>query len=304
MTQADLQIFDTHAHIISDDPIAYPPSEYGQKATVEPFTAEQLREGLSDANVSKACIVQRFHYYREDNAYVLDSCLANPDHFTPVIMLDGQDPGSPDQLTRLTKEQPIGGIRLASPSMAKRDTRWLNSPEVMALWERSASLELPVTLIMFEPHSSYVLPALKIIANTFPDLPVIIDHLGTQIGATHEGWKQREDPSRGPYITAPDFGITSALRQLISCSNVSYKFSGINLSCMNADGVDPAAFLRKFVDEFGAERVVFGSDIGQTKGPYSHIVADLHQATSMLTAIERSQVLYENANRIYSHLRN
>lgn len=300
MPQDELRLFDTHAHIISADPVAYPPSKDGQGSTLRPFTAEQLREGLDEANVHKACIVQRFHYYREDNSYVLDACAADPDRFVPVIMLDGQNRDSPDHLTRLSQEQPIGGIRFGNPSLANWDTQWLNSPGVMAIWERSASLNIPVTVIMFEPHSSYNLPAIKIIADRFPDLAVIIDHLGTQIGATPEGWKQREDPTRDPYITAPDFGITSALRQLINCQNVSFKFSGINLSCMEADGVDSAAFLRMFVDEFGAERVVFGSDIGQTKGPYSDIVAKLRQASSLLTNTERSQVLYENATQIYS----
>ncbi|WP_116999912.1 amidohydrolase family protein [Desertimonas flava] len=294
-------LFDTHAHVISDDTTAYPPNPKARNLNAAPFTIDQLLAGMDAVGVDRACVVQRFHYYGTDNSYVLDACAAHPDRLTPVVMLDGDDPNAPDELQRLVDRQPIGGIRYGGPALDSYDTAWLNSPGVMQLWEKAAELSLPVTLIMFEPHISYVLPALAMIAQRFPDTPIVIDHLGTLHGAVPAVAELRKSPGYEPYITAPDFGVTAALRDIGTRPNVHYKFSGINLGCLNADGVDPAVFLRRFVDEFGADRVVCGSDIGQTVGPYARLAGELRDATRLLTDAERALVLHDTAARIYDN---
>lgn len=294
-------LFDTHAHIISDDPTAYPPNAHARNLSAPPFSIDQLITGMDEVGVQRACVVQRFHYYGTDNSYVLDACAARSDRLTPVVMLDGDDPDAPAQLQRLVDRQPIGGIRYGGPSLDSYDTAWLNSPGVMRLWEKAADLNLPVTLIMFEPHISYVLPALALIAQRFPDTAIVIDHLGTLHGATPAVAQLRQRAGYEPFITAPDFGITPTLRDIGACANVHYKFSGINLGCLNADAVDPAVFLRRFVDEFGADKVVCGSDIGQTAGPYARLAGELRDATRLLTDAERALVLHDNASRIYAN---
>ena len=82
--------------------------------------------------------------------------------------------------------------------------------------------------------------------------------------------------------------------------NVSFKFTGINLDCLAADGLDPAEHLRLVADQLGVDRLVIGSDIGQTRGPYSRIVDGLREATRLLDDAERAAVLHDNAARIYS----
>jgi L-fuconolactonase len=294
------QVFDTHAHIVSTDPARYPPAERYRSAKVTPFTVEQLVAGMDENDVTRACVVQRYHYYLNDNSYVLDACRSNPDLLTPVVILDGNDTAAPDLLRCLVDRQPIGGVRFGGPAMNSYDTAWLNSPGVMRLWEQAAELRLPVAVIMFEPHASYNLPALRLIAETFPDLQIVIDHLGTLHGASPLGKAIRDQPHHPPYICPPDFGVTPALRELSECANVNYKFTGINLGLLESDSVDAAAFLRYFVDLVGMDRVVCGSDIGQTRGPYERILGGLRSATVMLSEVERELVLYGNANRIYS----
>lgn len=293
-------IFDTHAHVVSDDRGAYPPAEAHQRAEVPPFTAEQLVSAMDETNVAKACIVQRFFYYGTDNSYALDTCSAHPDRFVPVVMLDAQQPDAPDLLRRLTESRSVGGIRFSRPTYDTDDTGWLHSPRVMRLWERAAELGIPVALIMFEPHQSYNLPALKLIADEFPETPIVVDHLGIRQGAIASVRRRRTEPDYTPYISTDDFGITDALRELRSCPNVHFKFTGINLGCLVADSIDPADFLRRFVDEFGADHIVCGSDIGQTAGPYSRLVDGFRRATRLLTPAESDMVLFDNANRLYA----
>ena len=64
--------------------------------------------------------------------------------------------------------------------------------------------------------------------------------------------------------------------------------------------IDPAEHLRLVADQLGVDRLVIGSDIGQTRGPYSRIVDGLREATRLLDDAERAAVLHDNAARIYS----
>lgn len=297
-TSADA-LFDTHAHAISDDAGAYPPAATAKNPDAAPFTAEQLLAGMDALDIAHACVVQRYHYYGTDNSYVLDTCAAHPDRLTPVVVLDAEDPGAPAELQRLAAEHRLGGIRLCGPAIDSYDTAWLNSPGAMRLWAASAEAGLPVTLIIFEPHASYNLPAIKYIAERFPETPILIDHLGTLHGFTPDGWRARAQPGYSPVITAPDYGITPALRDVGECQNVRFKFTGINVDCLVADGVDPATFLRRFADEFGVERIVLGSDVGQTRGPYSRLAAGLRDALRLCSPAERERLLRTNAAQLY-----
>jgi len=239
--------------------------------------------------VAKACVVQRWFHYRDDNSYVLDSCAAHPHRLAPVIMLYGQDLASVERLRSYADRQPLGGIRFTRPELDVDDTAWMNSPATMRLWEVAAELRLPVAFIMYDPHIEYNLPAMRAIAQRFPDLPIIVDHLGARGGRPSTAGSHPHD-----------FAVTPALRDMISCPNVSFKFTGINLGRLEADEVDPAAFLRSFADEFGVDRLVVGSDIGQTKGPYERIVDGLRKALRLFDRTEQEAIAFGNASRIYT----
>ena len=293
-------LYDTHAHIVSDDHERYPPAESKRHFAAAPFTVEQLLAGMDELGVGTACVVQRYHWYLNDNSYVLDSCAAHPDRLVPVVILDAEAPEAPDELRKLSADGPMGGIRFGGPAWDRMDTEWLNGRGAMRLWEAAAELGLPVTVICFEPHLSWNLPALARVAELFPELPILVDHLGTLQGFGPDGDAHRGDPARGPYMTPPDYGITRELRALAARPNVSFKFTGINLDCLAADGLDPAEHLRLVADKLGVDRLVIGSDIGQTRGPYSRIVDGLREATRLLDDAERAAVLHDNAARIYS----
>ncbi len=293
-------LFDTHAHVISDDALRYPPAESKQHLPATPFTAEQLVEGMDELGVTRACVVQRYHYYLNDNSYVLDSCDAHPDRLIPVVILDAFGSEAPERLRQLAESRPLGGIRFGGPAWDRMDTAWLNGLPVMRLWEAAAELRLPVAVICFEPHLSWNLPALGRIAREFPELPILVDHLGTLQGFGPDGDAHRRDPSKGPYMTPPSLGITRELCELATHDNVAFKFTGINLGCIAADHLDAGEYLRLIANRLGVHKIVFGSDIGQTKGPYARIVDALRDATRLFDDTERAAMLENNAARIYS----
>lgn len=296
-------VFDTHAHLISGDPDRYPPAPmHGTLRAIDmgpPFDADELLARMDEAGVTRACAVQRGHVYGYDNSYVLDSARRFPDRLTPVVMLHAATDDTASTLRRMAGEQRLGGVRFAAARIIDDDTGWFNSPAAMRVWEVAAELRLPVALIVFARHRTWNLPALAMIAASFPDVPIVVDHIGVPHGSNYEVAWTRDRGLPAPYLGAPDFGIDAALLALRRHRNVRFKLTGINAERFADNGVDPAAFVRRFVDEFGAERLMWGSDIGQTAGPYGRLVDEARAATANLDPGERRQVLSGTAEAVY-----
>ena len=282
---------------MSADSIAYPPlnSASVKKADgLASYTAEQLLADMAATGVTRACAVQRWHYYFADNRYILDTSAPHSDRLTPVVMLSGKDPASPKMLRSMTERQTIGALRLANTS-DNIDTAWMNGPVTLRLWETAAELGLPVSVIFYLRQVAYNVPALAVIADMFPDMPIVVDHLGIE----HQPIAYFKPDERISHPGPPDYAITPALKALRRHRNIAFKLTGINLEFLQAMGVDAAKFVRRFVDEFGADRLMCGTDIGQTAGPYSRIVGELRAALALLSADEQRQVLFETADRVF-----
>jgi predicted TIM-barrel fold metal-dependent hydrolase len=291
-------MFDTHAHILAADTVRYPPSAEGRGSGAPAYPVEQLLENMDASGVRHACAVQRYHHYYVDNSYVLAASRPHAGRLAPVVMLDGNDEDSAAQLRALAQRQRLGGLRLATLRHDRYDTAWLNGPAALRLWEEAARLALPVVVICYVRHVPYNLPALSMIAELFPDTPIVVDHLGMQHGPVRylplitEG---RPLPFAGP----PDYGIPHALLALRERRNVYYKLTGINLEYLEAMNVAAAPFVRRFIELFGADRVLCGTDIGQTRGPYERLVAAIRDSLALLDGSEREAVLFRTADRVF-----
>jgi predicted TIM-barrel fold metal-dependent hydrolase len=291
-------MFDTHAHILSADAERYPPSAEGRQSATRPYPVEQLLADMDAAGVSQACAVQRYHYYFVDNSYVLDASRPHAQRLSAVVMLDGRDEKAPAQLRAIADRQRVGALRLATLHHTNYDVAWLNGPSAMRLWEEASKLALPVCVIGYVRHLPFNLPAIGALADRFPETQIVIDHLGLP----HAPLKFLPTVSEGrplPPPGAPGFGISPELLALREHRNVHYKLTGLNLEYLEAMGVDAADLMRQFIDEFGAERVMCGTDIGQTEGPYARIVGALRKSLAQLRASEREAVLFGTARRVF-----
>lgn len=296
-------LFDTHAHLIAADPVAYPPSAMRGKGKPdeikETFPAERLIAEMDKNGVGKACVVQRAHIYGYDNSYIIDAAKLYPDRLISVVVLDAQDPGTPDVLTRMAKSDGVRGVRFAASRPDEYDTGWLNSPAAMACWKTAADLALPVAIIFYRGHLSWGLPALQMIAERHPDLPIVIDHIGTPHASNGEiRWATAQGISYA-IPGAPDYGIDSALAAFEPLRNVSFKFTDINVDRLKDGTIEPAKFIRRLADQFGATRLIWGSDVGQSEGPYGEKTEVARAAADELDASERAQFLFGAAAKIY-----
>ena len=296
-------LFDTHAHLIAADHAAYPAGllrgQTGLPPIPPPLTAEMLLDVMDANDVARACLVQRAHVYGYDNSYVVDCALRRPDRFTSVGVFDAQDPGTPELIDRLVGEQGLGGARLCAVRPWEMDTGWFNSLAAMKVWETAAKHRLPVAIIFFHYHLPYALPAMRLIAELFPDLPIIIDHVGSNhASGTEVAWgKERGFDMAAP--GAPDYGLTGALEPFAAHGNVSFKLTQINVDRLNDAGIPLDAFVRRLTDLFGPERLIWGSDIGQSGGTYAGMAAAARSAAAGLDEREQALFLFGNAAAIY-----
>jgi len=299
-------LFDTHAHLISDDWSTYSPRSLRPDLPVPPpadytVTAETLIAMMDAHGVEKACVVQRGHIYGYDNSYIIDSARRYPGRFLPVVILDAQDPRTPELFTDMVRNAGVRGFRLASARPWLWDTAWMNSPAAMDIWKTCATLNVPMTLIFFQDHLSYNLPALKIIAKMYPDMPIVIDHVGTPYATTNFEIEVAAGEGRSYAMPGPpDFGINDTVRIFEDCPNIHFKITEINFERLAETGIKPARMVRRLADSFGAERLVWGSDIGQSlRWSYPEKTAMARAAAEYLDDNEAALFLHDNAARIY-----
>lgn len=298
-------LFDTHAHLIADDPVAYPPSPMRGTTTFTTMTYTATADwliGQMDAHgVAQACVVQRGHVYGYDNSYIIDSAKRFPDRFVPVVILDAQNPQTPATLTRMVREDGVRGVRFAQTLFEDYGTNWMNSPAAMDCWRTAADLGIPVAIIFYRLHLPWTLPALKFVAEQVPALNLIIDHVGTaHTASTPEMNRYRANGFDATLPGPPDYGIDATIAMFERMPQVRFKLTEIVLDRLADQGVEPARFVRVLADRFGAERLMWGSDLGQSEKSYDVKASMARDAAGLLNDEERRSFLHDTAARVYA----
>ena len=111
-------MFDSHAHLISDDTGRYPPDPLSGEVRAgdldDPMTAERLLREMDSQGVERAAVVQRSHVYGFDNSYVCDAAAAHADRLAAVCAIDGRSPDCGDQVRRWVGRG-AAGVRMMEP---------------------------------------------------------------------------------------------------------------------------------------------------------------------------------------------
>lgn len=286
-------IVDTHAHVIARDEARYPlwPSGVGSQWFRDaPCTAEELATLTADAGVDAAVLVQAFGAYTYDNSYVVDAAAARPDRFVSIAIVDAEDPRSPALLHELAREPRFTGVRLFSiGALEHPQPAWLDDPATFTVWEVCADLGLRVVVACLPEH----LARLERVLQRFPEQPVVLDHCGFV-----------ELDGGPPYPQATE------LFRLARHANLHCKITSHLLEAAEQHGRANAPFghgaggiVDRLVTEFGAERLVWGSDFPQTHDrPYTDLVALARRACANLAERDRDLVLGGTAVQLWPEL--
>jgi predicted TIM-barrel fold metal-dependent hydrolase len=265
-------IIDSHVHVWSRKP-AYP---FAPGATVPEIdaSAEALLHLMDDYQIARTVLIQVIHY-KWDNRYLVDTLRRYPRRFTGVCRVNPEDPGAPDHLTELT-EAGCCGVRISPAADASGD--WIRGPLMKPLWKRCSELRVPMTLLLPVSRLADVSPLIEL----HPELKVVIDHMADC---------PVDDPAK--------------LRQLNAMArfpNVFVKISHMwSLSKQAYPYEDAGQMVAKVRDTFGAERLMWGTDwpIKPELLSYAKRVELYQKGINFLSAVEREEVLYKTANRVW-----
>jgi predicted TIM-barrel fold metal-dependent hydrolase len=278
-------IFDSHAHLVSDDFTRYPPTPLSgtlDRPLDDPMTAERLLRLMDAEGIEHAVAVQRAHVYGYNNDYVCDAAELYPDRLVAVCCIDAADSGALERARQWLLQRGAAGLRLTEPARGS-GIGWFASPQAKAVWQLVDELGGSLCLHMYRWNRIETLLALPPLLTEFPHVAVVLDHASNLV--VEAG--------------SPDYGIDTALAALVRFPRVYQKLTTINFARITAQKIPLAAVVTRAVKEFGAERVMWGSDVAQSAGSYAELVAMAKVSLSELSAEQCQAVLHDTAAGVY-----
>jgi L-fuconolactonase len=281
-----MKLFDCHAHLIASDHDRYKPAPLSGSLRPgdldDPMTAERLLREMDANGVERAAVVQRGHVYGFDNAYVCDAAQAYPDRLTAVCSIDGRERDCGEKVRHWVGERGAGGVRMMEPFKGA-DPSWFAGPIARPIWETATALGVSVCVHFFRWNREAGLTALAELLTDFTETTVVVDHFSNM---TVEAG-------------APDHGFDALLNAVAAFPKVYTKFTTIPLGQLDEQGIEAAPVVKRVVETFGAERVMWGSDIAQSKGDYAYMVDLGRRAVAALDEAAQAQVLNGTAAAVY-----
>ena len=228
-------IIDTHLHVWSGDFVRFPFANGRTESEGAPV--ELLLETMESAGVHRAVIVQPIHYLY-DNRYVADCLRRFPDRFAAIGLVNRQAPDAPEQLRRLVEEDGFGGLRIHT-SRPDDPAEWAAADQY-PIWEQAEALE--ACFIVHGPAA--LLPALEPIISRFPNVNVVLDHIG---GA--------------PTDENPPYPLLRHVLNLARYPNVHMKFTPQgHKSALPFPHEDTFPTFKRIYDAFGPQRLMWGTN--------------------------------------------
>ncbi len=279
-------MIDSHAHLLSDDPMRYPPSppsgELKPGELDDPMTIGRLLGEMDKAGVDKAVLVQRGSVYGFDNSYVCDSAEAYPDRLAAVCAINGEADDAAERVRYWVKDRGAVGIRFME-LVRGADIGWLDSDNSRKAWRTAHDLGVPVCVHFFPWNRRAGLTHLRSILGELPEVSVVIDHFSNM--SVDDG--------------APDYGVDDLLAAVADFSGVNVKYTTIPLGRLAQAGTDATPIVRRVVDLFGADRVMWGSDISQSPGTYDYMADLARTSVALLDDAQKEQVLDGTTRAVY-----
>jgi predicted TIM-barrel fold metal-dependent hydrolase len=276
---------DIHPHVISDDEGRYPPAPlFGKRSDwsqERPSTVETLIEQMDAAGVDKAAVVHSSTTYGFDNSYVVDACNAYPDRLIAVGSVDLLAPDAVDTI-RSWVDKGLAGLRVFTGGSTKEfDPSELDDPRAYPGWELLGELGLTMCI----QTGPVGLPAVVALARRFPNVPIILDHLG------------RPDVTDGP-----PYAAAQSLFDLAPVTSIYLKLTPRIMGDSTKGDATPETLFPRTVEAFGASRLAWGSNYPTSPGTLAEIRATAEKRLAALSAEDRDWIFAKTAQSLYPRL--
>jgi predicted TIM-barrel fold metal-dependent hydrolase len=263
-------IVDAQVHLWKANGPDYPWNPGAKPQLPEPMTYERALPLMDEAGVDRVVIVPPG--LNDVNTYALEAANRYPNRFAVMGRIPLEDPKSAALLPGWKKQPGMLGVRVTFNTPAS--IKWLSDGTADWFWPAAEKNGLPVMFLafgrvnMFEP-----------IAQRYPGLPLIIDHLGVNTAIAKEG------------RTAEAIGQAVALAKY---PNVSIKMSNLaNSSLEPYPFRDLDVHLKRVFDAFGPQRCHWGTDLtnNMARATYSQRIAHFTQELTFLSESDKDWVM-------------
>lgn len=245
--------------------------------------AEVLVAQMDRLNIDAAVLTQYSGQF--DNSYQAECVSRYPGRLASVVVVDVNSAAAPNHLTELVSAGAVG-VRLRPMD---------RSPGIdsLAVWRRASTLGITVTSL--GTPAEFLSPEFQEVLETFPDLPVIIEHLGTRGETGHQ---------YAPEKATEVFGLSRF-------NNVHLKFHGLaEFSPRVPDRTSRERFIKPLrphlhlaFDAFGSDRLLWGSDfppVSAREGYESALTGPMEALRELgATSTEVDKMFGHNAARLF-----
>lgn len=280
-----MNFVDIHPHIISDDEKRYPPAPlFGKRSDwsqERPNTVEALIQAMDEAGVAKAAVVHSSTTYGFDNSYVIDSCNRYKDRLVAVGSVD-MLAGDVPAVIKTLANQGLAGLRIFTGGSTKDfDPSELDNPKSFKAWEMLAELELPMCI----QTGPVGLPQVRMLAEKFPTVNIILDHLG-----------------RPDVLDGPPYANAASLFTIADLPNIYLKLTPRIFGDVKKEKASAETFFPRVVEAFGTQRMAWGSNFPTSPGTLTEIRATAEKGLACLSAEDRAWIFGKTAQKLYPAL--
>jgi len=206
-----------------------------------PFGYEELRLLMNEAGVDRAILVPPpWDGFRDD--FVLEAARKYPDRFGAISLIDFERPRPPAALARWREQLGLLGARVGVP-----DDRAgaLTDGTLDWFWKAASQYGMPVMAIASGQAAQY-----REVIRRYPDLILIIDHMGLTIPLVQAGHIEAAMQDVLSYARHPNVSVK--LSSTADKSREPYPFR------------DMAPYIRRVFEAFGPRRCYWGTDLTKT----------------------------------------
>ncbi|HVJ86047.1 MAG TPA: amidohydrolase family protein [Caulifigura sp.] len=272
---------DAHSHIWTDDVAKYPlvNNQPVSKLAPRTFTADELLAIARPVGVSRVVLIQHRPYFGVDNRYLVDVIAAYPGVFSGVACIDAEQ-ATPEREMQRLKGLGFRGFRIQPGEGGA--ARWIDSPGINAMWSAAAREGLAICPLLGAEELGQV----DEMCRKYPETTVVVDHFA-RIGMTGD---------------FPEKDV-QALVGLKRYHRVNVKVSAFYfLGRKKPPYDDLAPLIRRVLDAFGPDRLMWGSDCPYQLGAGNNYAASLEliqKGLDFLIASDREALLRKTATRVF-----
>jgi L-fuconolactonase len=278
-------LIDTHSHVIATDTTKYPLAplfgRQSQWSAEHPLDYPDMIKAMDEAGVDRTVLVQASSAYAFDNSYVADAVAAKPERFAGVFSIDVVAPDAVERMKHWIGRG-LSGMRIFTAGSTQPVQQTFFAEEAaFPVWKHAADNGVSVCMQMQVKG----LPLLEGLLKRFPTARVILDHF-----------------ARAEAADGPPFAAAAPLFALSKYPNVYLKLTHRPIEQSIKGKATPETFLGKAVAEFGASRILWGSNFPAADPPLPELIAMARKALSFLPQGDQDWIFFKTAQSLYPAL--